>query len=116
MTTNSNESLDLQRDKYISHLRRGLKRRSRNLVQEAEQLVKKATRKEKERLQELLDDCETILDIIEDRKDDCEREFYEIYKRYERVKAPHKGETATLWYKMRLFTLGLWDKWSRVLR
>jgi hypothetical protein len=116
MARNPNELIDLQRDAYVSRLREHLKIRSADLVQETRQLIRKATGEEKERLQGILDDCSTILDIVEDRRHNCETEFYEIHRRYARAKAPHKGETATLWYKMRLFTLGLWDKWSKLLQ
>ncbi len=115
VTNSRNESKDLQKNAYVSRLRRGVKRRYKDLTQEAERLMKKANGKEKGKLQELLGDCGTILDIIEGREDSSENEFWETYKKYAWAKAPHKGETASIWYKMRLFTLRLWDESSRIL-
>lgn len=111
-----NDSKGLQKNAYVSRLRRGVKRRYRDLTEEAEHLMKGANRREKGKLQELLDDCKIILDVIEGREDSCEKDFWEIYKRYAWAKAPHKGETASLWYRMRLFTLRLWDESSRILK
>jgi len=116
VANNRNNATDAQKNAYISRLRRSVKRRYRDLTHEAQQLMKRANRKEKERLQELLDDCKYILDIVEGKEDSCEAEFWEIYKRYAWAKAPHKGETASLWYRMRLFTLRLWDESSRILK
>lgn len=116
VTNNRNDSSELQKDAYISRLRRGVKRRYKDLTQEAEHLMKNARKKEREHLQELLNDCKTILDIVEGKEDSCEKEFWEIYKKYAWAKAPHKGETASLWYKMRLFTLRLWDESSKILK
>jgi hypothetical protein len=110
-STNSNA------DAYISRLRKSVKRRSRDLTREASSVIAKTKkRKERDRLQELLDDCKTIGKIVEGKEDSCETDFWEIYKKYAWAKAPHKGETATLWYKMRLFTLRLWDESSRILQ
>jgi hypothetical protein len=104
-------------DAYISRLRKSVKRRSRDLTREASSVIAKTRkRKERDKLQELLDDCRTIGKIVEGKEDSCETDFWEIYKKYAWAKAPHKGETATLWYKMRLFTLRLWDESSRILQ
>jgi len=109
-------SNDTREDTYMSRLKRGVKRMYRELTQEANLLIGGADSKDKRRLRELLVDCDTILDIVEGKENGCEKEFWEIYKRYAWAKAPHKGETATLWYKMRLFTLRLWDESSRILK
>jgi transposase-like protein len=111
-----NETKDLQKDAYVYRLRKGVKRRYKDLTGEAERLMKKRSRNQRGKFEELLQDCRTILDIVEGKEDSCEAEFWEIYKRYAWAKAPHKGETASLWYKMRLFTLRLWDESSRILR
>jgi hypothetical protein len=114
---NSNSPTDSAADAYISRLRKSVRRRSRDLTREASSVISK-TRKKKDRdkLQELLNDCRMIGDIVEGKEDSCETDFWEIYKKYAWAKAPHKGETATLWYKMRLFTLRLWDESSRILQ
>jgi len=111
-----NDLQEAQNDDSIDRLRRGVRRRYRDLTGEAERLMKKRSRKERGRFEELLHDCRTILEIVEGKEDSCEAEFWEIYKRYAWAKAPHKGETASLWYKMRLFTLRLWDESSRILK
>ena len=111
-----NDVQEAQKDAYIYRLRRGVKRRYRDLTGEAERLMKKRSRKERGKFEELLQDCRTILEIVEGKEDSCEAEFWEIYKRYAWAKAPHKGETASLWYKMRLFTLRLWDQSSQIFK
>lgn len=113
---NPSESADVQRDAYTSRLRRSVIKRSRGLVQGAGRMMKNPKEQEGGRLNELVDHCRSVLDIIEDRKDSYEKEFWEIYKRHAWTKPPNKGDTATLWYKMRLFTLSLWDRWSKTLQ
>lgn len=106
----------LQKDPYMSRLRNTTRKRCRQLSQEAEQLLKRAKPAEKARLQGLIDDCRAIIDIIEGRKEVSEKEFWEIYKDYTQAKAPGKGGTATIWYKMRLLTLRLWDQSNRIVK
>lgn len=116
-TDSADTSADSRADAYISRLRKSVRRRSRDLTREASSVIAKTRkRQDRDRLQELLDDCRTIGNIVEGKEDSCETDFWEIYKKYAWAKAPHKGETATLWYKMRLFTLRLWDESSRILQ
>jgi transposase-like protein len=111
-----NETKKRQRDASIDRLRKGVKRRYRDLTGEAERLMKKRSRDQRGRFEELLQDCRTILDAVEGREKSTEGEFWNIYMKYKVAKAPRKGETASLWYKMRLFTLRLWDQSPKILK
>jgi hypothetical protein len=110
---NPEKSEHFQRIPSTSPMKKAAKRRCRQLTREAERMLEAAGRKEKKMLEELLADCNAILDIVEGREDTCEAKSWEIYKRYAWARPPRKGETASLWYRMRLFTLDFWDKWSK---
>jgi hypothetical protein len=99
----------------VASLRRGIARRCLRLRQEVTNLMKSANRKERTKLQELLDDLRAALHVAEESNNDCEPKFWAMYKKYAHAKSPQKGERATIWYKMRLFTLRLWDRSSRIL-
>jgi hypothetical protein len=111
-----NEMKKRQKDTSIDRLRKGVKRRYRDLTGEAERLMKRKSRNQRGKFEELLQDCRTILDAVEGREKSTEGEFWNIYMKYKVAKAPRKGETASLWYKMRLFTLRLWDQSPKILR
>lgn len=110
---NPDKSEDFQKAAHISPMKKAVKGRCKQLTREAERMLKEAGRRETETLEELLADCNTILDIVEGREDTYEAKSWEIYKRYAWASAPRKGEKASLWYRMRLFTLSFWDKWSK---
>jgi len=106
----------LQKDPYVSRLRKGTRKKCKQLTCEAEQLSKGATTQERIRLQVLIDDCSAIAGIFEGKKEVSERGLWQIYRRYAQAKAPGKGGKATIWYRMRLFTLKLWDESNRIVR
>ena len=65
-TGSSDTSADSRADAYISRLRKSVRRRSRDLTREASSVIAKTRkRQERDRLQELLDDCRTIGNIVE---------------------------------------------------
>jgi hypothetical protein len=68
------------------------------------------------RLRELVDDCTKILNILETNAASGEQHFWSVYEKYSWAKGPGKGETASLWYRMRLYALRLWDESGQILR
>ena len=64
--------------------------------------------------EQLLSDLEEVQWIIEGHPHDGQERLEGLYQRYCAAPAPREGEKATLWYRMRLLTLHLWDNWSRL--
>jgi transposase-like protein len=111
-TNSSEDSGDLERDTHVHRQRKNVERRCGELIREAEELMKDASAGEREKIQEVIDDCKNIRDLVEGRDKRRGDELWEIYTRYSWATGPGKGEEATLWYRMRLFALRLWDKSS----
>jgi transposase-like protein len=64
--------------------------------------------------QRLVTDLETVQELIEGHPHDGERQLAALYQRYCAAPAPREGEKATMWYRMRLLVLHLWNNWSRL--
>ena len=101
---------DVGRDTDVDRLRRRVERRCRELTREAEEMMKEADEGDREKIRELIDDCRSIRRLVQGWKERGADELWEIYTKYTWANGPGKGEEATLWYRMRLFALRLWDR------
>jgi transposase-like protein len=64
--------------------------------------------------EQLVADLETVQGLIEAHPHDGEKQLAALYQRYCAAPAPREGEKATMWYRMRLLVLHLWNNWSRL--
>jgi len=115
VTAHRTTSDDVRKGRRALRLRNSMRRRARELMEEARELIDLASAEDTTKLRDLLQDCAWILNILEREQADGEKELWELYSKYAAAKGPQKGEKASIWYKMRLFTLGLWDKWVKTL-
>ena len=65
-------------------------------------------------VEQFLADLEKIGWLIEAHPHDGQKQLEELHLAYCQAPAPKEGEKATMWYRMRLLTLDLWDDWSRL--
>jgi transposase-like protein len=64
--------------------------------------------------EQLVADLQTVQGLIEGHPHDGEKQLAALYQRYCAAPAPREGEKATMWYRMRLSVLHLWNNWSRL--
>lgn len=64
--------------------------------------------------QQLVADLEMVQGLIEGHPHDGEKQLEILYQLYCAAPAPREGEKATMWYRMRLLVLDLWNNWSRL--
>jgi len=65
-------------------------------------------------LEQFVDDLETVQWLVETHPHDGKEQLEALHQLYCQAPAPREGEEATMWYRMRLLTLDLWDDWSRL--
>lgn len=63
-------------------------------------------------MEQFLTDLETVQWLVETHPHDGEVQFEALHLAYCQAPAPREGERATIWYRMRLLTLDLWEDWS----
>lgn len=65
-----------------------------------------------------VDDVRTLLRLVRERDPtpDAAATLRAIHRRYQGASPPRKGETATLAYRLRLFSLDRWQLWDRLTR
>ena len=61
-----------------------------------------------------LADLEQVQWLIENHPADGQKRLRELHRAYCHAPPPKEGEKATMWYRMRLLTLDLWNHWSRL--
>ena len=59
-------------------------------------------------------DLETVQWLVETHPYDGKEQLERLHQLYCQAPAPREGGKATMWYRMRLLTLDLWDDWSRL--
>lgn len=64
--------------------------------------------------QQLVADLEKVQGLIEGHPHDGEKQLEALYQLYCTAPAPREGEKATMWYRMRLLALDLWNNWPRL--
>lgn len=65
-------------------------------------------------LEQFVADLETVQWLVEAHPHDGQEQLEALHQHYCQAPAPREGEKATMWYRMRLLTLDLWDDWSRL--
>ena len=65
-----------------------------------------------------VEDAHTLLRLVRERDPTAEAEttLRAIHRRYQGAPPPRKGETASLAYRLRLFSLDRWQLWNRLTR
>lgn len=63
---------------------------------------------------QLLEDLEALEWIILGHPGSGEKMLETLHLHYAQAPAPRQGETATIWYRMRLLTLHLWNHWKSI--
>jgi hypothetical protein len=63
-------------------------------------------------MEQFLTDLETVQWLVETHPHDGEAQLEALHLAYCQAPAPREGERATIWYRMRLLTLDLWEDWS----
>jgi len=62
-------------------------------------------------LEQFVADLETVQWLVETHPYDGKEQLERLHQLYCQAPAPREGEEATMWYRMRLLTLDLWDDW-----
>jgi hypothetical protein len=65
-------------------------------------------------VEQFVADLETVQWLVEAHPHDGEEQLEVLHQYYCQAPAPREGEKATMWYRMRLLTLDLWEDWSRL--
>lgn len=107
------DELGLDHQICRSHVKRNVDDLAKSLV---EQLKKKEPLPEgvdssTERLQE---DLQTLQQMVRERPPDAPDSLEAMYYRYMAAPTPKKGERHTIWYRMRMLVLRLWERWARL--
>jgi len=63
---------------------------------------------------QLLEDLAELEWIILGHPGSGEKMLENLHLRYAQAPAPRPGDTATIWYRMRLLTLHLWNNWEKI--
>jgi len=63
-------------------------------------------------LEQFIADLERVQWLVEALPHDGEEQLEELHQHYCQAPAPREGEKASMWYRMRLLTLDLWEDWS----
>lgn len=119
--------LGLQHQVCIAHVRRWVGRRTGELIAEAEGLLARKDAKdsnsdpdsEPERPrgdpQELIEDSLLVKELVGELAERGPPELERLHLKYVWAKPPGKGERASLWYRMPMLTLRLWENWKRLV-
>jgi transposase-like protein len=62
----------------------------------------------------LQEDVQTIQHMVRERPPDASHSLEEMYYRYMAAPVPKKGQRHTVWYRMRMRILRLWEGWDRL--
>ena len=62
----------------------------------------------------LQEDVQTIQHMVRERPPDAPDSLEEMYYRYMAAPVPKKGQRHTVWYRMRMRILRLWEGWDRL--
>lgn len=117
------DDLGLRHQVCVAHVRKWATKRTKGLIKEAQRLLKTrsnpSSNEREVRIrgdpQELIKDCLAIKEIVKELGEEGPKELERLHFKYLWAKPPGKGEKATLWYRMRLLTLRLWEEWKRLI-
>jgi hypothetical protein len=65
-------------------------------------------------VEQFVADLETVQWLVETHPCDGQAQLDALHTDYCQAPAPREGQKATMWYRMRLLTLDLWDDWPRL--
>jgi len=65
-------------------------------------------------VEDFLADLEKVQWLIETHPHDGQKQLEELHLAYCQAPAPREGEKASMWYRMRLLALDLWEDWPRL--
>jgi transposase-like protein len=107
------DELGLDHQICRGHVKRNVDELAKSLV---EQLKKKEPLPEgvdssTDRLQE---DVQTLQQLVRARPPDALDSLEKMYYRYMAAPVPTAGERHTVWYRMRMLVLRLWERWARL--
>jgi transposase-like protein len=107
------DGLGLDHQICRSHVKRNVDDLAKSLV---EQLKKKEPLPEgvESSPERLLHDVQTLQWLVRARPLDALKTLEEMYYRYMAAPTPNKGERHTVWYRMRMLVLRLWERWRRL--
>ena len=106
------DRLELKQQLCVAHVRKGVTQRTKELSELAPQLEQGP--RSRGDPQELIADCERVRALVKQAMPEGEAALGELHHKYQWAKPPPKGAKASLWYRMRLLTLRLWENWQRL--
>jgi transposase-like protein len=111
------DDLGLKHQVCISHVRRWVNKRTRELIEEAEILEAKESDSVQIRgdPEELIEDCLRVKELVRELNERGPPELERLHLKYVWADPPLKGERASPWYRMRILTLKLWNNWNRLV-
>lgn len=62
----------------------------------------------------LVQDLETLQQLVRTRPEDTSRQLERLYHRYKAAPVPKKGQRHTVWYRTRTLITRLWERWHRL--
>ena len=102
-------ALGLDHQLCLAHVRKAVSKQSRSIQKQARDAWGRG-----EQLQQLTDDLETVHVLVRELPADGAAKLWSVHERYRDAAPPGKGETASIDYRMRLFTLRLMETWSKL--
>jgi transposase-like protein len=107
------DELGLDHQICRSHVKRNVDDLAKSLVEQLKKKepLPKGVDSSTERLPE---DLQTLQQMVRERPPDAPDSLEEMYYRYMAAPTPKKGERHTIWYRMRMLVLRLWERWARL--
>ena len=107
------DELGLEHQICRSHVKRNVDDLAKSLVEQLKKKepLPKGVDSSTERLPE---DLQILQQMVRERPPDAPDSLEEMYYRYMAAPTPKKGERHTIWYRMRMLVLRLWERWARL--
>jgi hypothetical protein len=105
--------LGLEHQICIAHVRKYVAKRSKAILKQAKEEWREASSEKK--LAKLELDLGRARGLVDELKEEGAHELERLHLEYLWARAPDPGETAGAGYRMRMLTLELWNKWSKLL-
>jgi transposase-like protein len=105
------DELGLEQQLCLAHVRKAVSKRVRAIGEHAEREWDDPAA-----LGQLAADLAQIRTLVADVPPDGATDLATLHRRYQAFAAPQAGEPATAGYRMRLFTLDLWEQWPKLRR
>lgn len=106
--------LGLSHQLCIAHVRKYVARRTKSIYEQAE----KEWDEQDEKLEKLKEDLEVLKEQLEELSEEGGRRVGRLHREYLWAAPPrrkgHQAKEATAAYRMRIFTLELWQRWNKI--